>query len=140
MMREQVLAEVVWIATIGHLDMEGRGIQSRDSTEHDTEGDARRYLVGCGLSEPAKRTIWGGSWTWEDDGAYRIGSITRPIFAWYDLWVGAFWDQAKRRLYVLPLPCVGIVIDFARPHDTPERASVLIGASGRRRSASGGEG
>ena len=36
----------------------------------------------------------------------------RPIFAWYDLWVGAYWDRKQRRLYILPLPCVGIVISF----------------------------
>lgn len=36
----------------------------------------------------------------------------KPIFAWYDMWVGAFWDSAKRRLYILPLPCVGVVIQF----------------------------
>ncbi|MBS0175058.1 MAG: hypothetical protein JSR64_13555 [Nitrospira sp.] len=38
------------------------------------------------------------------------------LFAWYDLWVGAYWDRAKRRLYVLPLPCLGVVIDFEPPH------------------------
>lgn len=27
-------------------------------------------------------------------------------FAWYDLWVGAFYDTAKRTLYVCPLPCL----------------------------------
>lgn len=37
----------------------------------------------------------------------------RPIVAWYDLWVGAFWDRQKRRLYILPLPCIGVVIQFA---------------------------
>lgn len=37
----------------------------------------------------------------------------RPLFAWYDLWVGVFWDSGKRRLYVLPLPCLGIVVDFS---------------------------
>lgn len=35
------------------------------------------------------------------------------LFAWYDLWVGAFWDKSKRRLYILPVPCFGIVIQFA---------------------------
>ena len=39
----------------------------------------------------------------------------RFIFAWYDLWVGIFFDRTKRRLYVLPVPCCGIVLDFAKP-------------------------
>jgi len=33
------------------------------------------------------------------------------IFAWYDLWVGVFIDRPKRRVYIFPLPCIGIVID-----------------------------
>lgn len=39
----------------------------------------------------------------------------RPVFAWYDLWVGAYWDRRARRLYVLPLPCIGVAIEFVRP-------------------------
>lgn len=35
------------------------------------------------------------------------------LFAWYDLWIGAFWDSKKRRLYILPVPCCGVVIQFA---------------------------
>ena len=35
-----------------------------------------------------------------------------PIFAWYDLWVGAFWDRKQRKLYVLPFPMIGFVIQF----------------------------
>jgi len=38
-----------------------------------------------------------------------------PIFAWYDLWVGAYWDATNRRLYLLPIPTIGIVIDLKRP-------------------------
>lgn len=34
------------------------------------------------------------------------------IFAWYDFWIGAFYDRNKRRLYVLPVPCCGLVFDF----------------------------
>lgn len=36
----------------------------------------------------------------------------RPIFAWFDLWIGVFIDRGKRRVYVFPLPCVGIVITW----------------------------
>ncbi len=36
----------------------------------------------------------------------------RPIFAWYDFWVGWYWDRKLRRLYVLPLPCIGVMFDF----------------------------
>lgn len=36
----------------------------------------------------------------------------KPIFAWYDMWIGAFWDGGKRRLYLFPVPCIGLVIQF----------------------------
>lgn len=47
----------------------------------------------------------------------------RPIIAWYDLWIGAFVDRRKRRLYIFPVPCVGIVVQFGniRPPVPPPR-------------------
>jgi hypothetical protein len=39
----------------------------------------------------------------------------KPIFAWYDLWIGAFWDKSKRRLYIFPVPCLGVVVEFRKP-------------------------
>ena len=36
------------------------------------------------------------------------------IFAWYDMWIGAYWDRTNRRLYLLPLPCLGVVLEFRK--------------------------
>jgi hypothetical protein len=36
----------------------------------------------------------------------------RPVFAWYDIWVGVFIDKPKRRVYVFPIPCVGLVVEY----------------------------
>lgn len=41
----------------------------------------------------------------------------KPLFAWYDCWVGIFWDSRKRKLYILPLPCVGLVFEFPMRHN-----------------------
>ena len=42
----------------------------------------------------------------------------RFLFAWYDLWVGAFIDRPKRRVYIFPLPMLGVVIDFGQEEET----------------------
>ena len=36
----------------------------------------------------------------------------RPIFVWFDFWVGWFYDRPKQRLYILPLPTIGICIEW----------------------------
>ena len=41
----------------------------------------------------------------------------RPVFAWYDLWVGAYWDRKNRRLYLM-IPMVGLVVTFGITEDT----------------------
>lgn len=44
--------------------------------------------------------------------ALKFRKRIRPIFAWYDFWVGAFYDRDKRRLYIFPIPCIGVVVDL----------------------------
>lgn len=34
----------------------------------------------------------------------------QPMFAWYDMWVGAFWDRKNRVLCVFPIPMLGFKI------------------------------
>lgn len=36
----------------------------------------------------------------------------RLLFAWYDMWIGAYIDRKNRRLYVLPLPTLGFVVEW----------------------------
>ena len=34
------------------------------------------------------------------------------FFAWYDLWVGAYWNRLVSTLYICPIPCVCIRVVF----------------------------
>lgn len=33
-------------------------------------------------------------------------------FKWFDFWVGFYYDQKKRILYICPLPMIVLVIPF----------------------------
>lgn len=44
----------------------------------------------------------------------------RLFFAWYDLWVGAYYDRNEGVLYVCPLPCV--VLMFWRSSPEADKA------------------
>ncbi len=35
----------------------------------------------------------------------------KPIFAWYDMWIGAYWDS-DGSLYVFPIPMFGLRLMF----------------------------
>lgn len=36
----------------------------------------------------------------------------RLIFAWYDFWIGAFYNVEKQILYFFPIPMFGIKLTF----------------------------
>lgn len=40
----------------------------------------------------------------------------RLIFAWFDFWVGVFFDRPRRRIYVFPVPCIGLMIQLKEAH------------------------
>lgn len=48
---------------------------------------------------------------WHDSQSWKMV----PMFAWYDFWIGLFWDQQKKRLYIFPIPMLGICIHFPAP-------------------------
>lgn len=34
------------------------------------------------------------------------------VVAWYDFWVGIYYDRKKRCIYILPVPCIGFCIQL----------------------------
>lgn len=43
---------------------------------------------------------------------WQLTSRVQLLFEPADLWVGAFWDRVRRRLFLLPVPMFGLVIQF----------------------------
>jgi len=39
---------------------------------------------------------------------------TKLIFAWYDFWIGIYWDSLNKKLYIFPIPMFGIMINFKK--------------------------
>jgi hypothetical protein len=44
----------------------------------------------------------------------KIEIKVRPVFAWYDFWIGAYWDRKNQTLYIFPVPMIGVQIEFVR--------------------------
>lgn len=38
----------------------------------------------------------------------------KPIFRWYDCWIGVFIDTKQRVVYVFPIPMFGLKVSFKR--------------------------
>jgi hypothetical protein len=36
------------------------------------------------------------------------------IFAWYDFWVGFFFDIEKKKVYFFPVPMLGILFELRK--------------------------
>lgn len=47
-------------------------------------------------------------------GTLRSSKWPRLKLIWYDLWVGAYYDRAKKLFYVLPLPCLVVIFDWKK--------------------------
>jgi len=50
----------------------------------------------------------------------------KPLFRWFDFWIGLYWDRHGRRLYVLPLPMCGVVLQFAPLPWRPDTGQWLV--------------
>lgn len=70
------------------------------------------YVEHCAHCDRSRSNEHWSCMVFERPKPIRWWQRVHPIFAWYDLWMGLYWDAARRRLYILPLPCVGVYIQL----------------------------
>ena len=58
--------------------------------------------------ESAFESIFGESRRVPKPKRFRMGFLA----AWYDMWMGVYVDKVNRRVYVMPVPCLGFWIDY----------------------------
>ncbi len=56
------------------------------------------------------RYCWEG-WTWKNEVNHQLRRFGF-VFAWYDLWVGFYYDRRGSRLYIFSVPMLGFYIDL----------------------------
>lgn len=44
----------------------------------------------------------------------KYGWYIKLFFAWYDCWVGWYWDRSQRALYLCPLPMLCLMVKLPR--------------------------
>jgi len=85
--------------------------------EADWDGRLRSSEVGRTVAEercaaPGFETLYYRRRLGEQPSGRPVVLRVVPMFAWYDFWVGLFWDQRKRILYVFPVPMFGLRLEF----------------------------
>lgn len=53
------------------------------------------------------------------------------FFAWFDFWVGVYYDRRNRRVYILPLPMIGLMLEWGRAAPVVRERQWLWSSSGR---------
>lgn len=51
----------------------------------------------------------------------------KPLFAWYDLWIGFYWSKESKTLYFLPIPMIGISLCFSKETKIDHIMNKMIG-------------